>query len=90
MIENNCHKLPPLFGGRRRSFRPVPTQREALDVYVYATIAAIANPARGPDPEGYRAELVRLIRMADTLRAVSQAKGGEIQLGASDAARAFD
>jgi len=32
----------------------------------------LANAARGSDPEGYRAELVRLIRMADALGAVSQ------------------
>jgi hypothetical protein len=32
----------------------------------------IANAARGSDPEGYCAELVRLIRMADALGAVSQ------------------
>ena len=53
------------FGQRLRS-------ESALDVYAYATIAAIANAARGSDPEGYCAELVRLIRMADTFRAVSE------------------
>jgi Ca-activated chloride channel family protein len=44
----------------------------ALDGYAYTTIAELANSARGSDPEGYRAELVRLIRMADTLGAVAQ------------------
>ena len=29
-------------------------------------------PPAAADPEGYRAELVRLIRMADTLGAVAQ------------------
>jgi len=33
----------------------------------YGAIADLANAARGPDPEGYRAEFVRLVRMADTL-----------------------
>jgi len=44
----------------------------ALDSYTYASIADLANAARGPDPEGYRAELVRLIRMAETIGAVAQ------------------
>ena len=44
----------------------------ALDGYAYSTIAELANAARGADPEGYRAEFVRLIRMADTLGAVAQ------------------
>ena len=44
----------------------------ALDGYAYARIAELANAARGPDPEGYRAEFVRLIRMAETLGAVAQ------------------
>jgi len=44
----------------------------ALDSYAYASIADLANAARGPDPEGYRAELVRLIRMAETIGAVAQ------------------
>jgi Ca-activated chloride channel family protein len=53
------------FGQRLRS-------ENALDGYAYASIAELANAARGPDPEGYRAELVRLIRMAETLGAVAQ------------------
>jgi len=44
----------------------------ALDGYAYVRIAELANAARGPDPEGYRAEFVRLIRMAETLGAVAQ------------------
>ena len=44
----------------------------ALDGYAYARIAELANAARGPDPEGYRAEFVRLIRTAETLGAVAQ------------------
>jgi Ca-activated chloride channel homolog len=44
----------------------------AVDGYVYRSIAELANAARGADPEGYRAELVRLIRMAETLGAVAQ------------------
>jgi Ca-activated chloride channel family protein len=35
--------------------------------YPYADIAALANSARGADPEGYRAEFVKLVRMAQTL-----------------------
>jgi Ca-activated chloride channel family protein len=44
----------------------------ALDGYAYSSIAELANAARGPDAEGYRAEFVRLIRMAETLGAVAQ------------------
>jgi Ca-activated chloride channel family protein len=39
----------------------------ALEGFSYATIAELANAARGNDPEGYRAEFIRLVRMADTL-----------------------
>jgi len=39
----------------------------------YEQIAAMANAARGPDPEGYRAEFVKLVRMADALGKVAQA-----------------
>jgi Ca-activated chloride channel family protein len=39
----------------------------------YARIAEIANGARGADPEGYRAEFVKLVRMADALGKVAQA-----------------
>jgi len=38
----------------------------------YAQIAEIANGARGADPEGYRAEFVKLVRMADALGKVAQ------------------
>ena len=40
----------------------------ALDGYSYGDIAALANSARGADPEGYRAEVVRLVRMAEILK----------------------
>ena len=44
----------------------------ALDGFTYANIAGLANAARGADPEGYRAEFVRLVKMAKTLGAVAQ------------------
>ena len=44
----------------------------AVDNLSYANIFEIANAARGADPEGYRAEFVRLVRMAETLGAVAQ------------------
>jgi Ca-activated chloride channel family protein len=44
----------------------------AVDSFTYANIADLANAARGADPEGYRAEFVRLVRMAETLGAVAQ------------------
>jgi Ca-activated chloride channel family protein len=44
----------------------------ALDGFTYAKIAELANAARGADPEGYRAEFVRLVRMAETLGSVAQ------------------
>jgi Ca-activated chloride channel family protein len=44
----------------------------AVDSFSYANIAELANAARGADPEGYRAEFVRLVRMAETLGAVAQ------------------
>ncbi len=44
----------------------------ALDGFAYDKIAALANTARGADPEGYRAEFVRLVRMAETLGSVAQ------------------
>jgi Ca-activated chloride channel family protein len=37
------------------------------------SIAALANDARGVDPEGYRAEAVRLVRMAETIGSVGRA-----------------
>jgi Ca-activated chloride channel homolog len=43
-----------------------------VDAFSYSDIAALANDARGKDPEGYRAEFVRLVRMAETLGAVAQ------------------
>ncbi len=44
----------------------------AVDSFSYGKIAELANGARGADPEGYRAEFVRLVRMAETLGAVAQ------------------
>ena len=45
----------------------------ALDVFSYGKIADLANGARGSDPDGYRAEYVRLVRMAEALGAVGAA-----------------
>jgi len=36
--------------------------------FQYAQIAELANGARGADNDGYRAEFVRLVRMADALK----------------------
>ncbi|MGZ3577343.1 MAG: vWA domain-containing protein [Vulcanimicrobiaceae bacterium] len=44
----------------------------AVESFGYGDIAAVANAARGSDPEGYRAEFVRLVRMADTLNTVKR------------------
>ena len=44
----------------------------AVDGFGYGKIAELANLARGTDPEGYRAEFVKLVRMAETLDAVAQ------------------
>ncbi|MES2263654.1 MAG: von Willebrand factor type A domain-containing protein [Pseudomonadota bacterium] len=41
--------------------------------YSYADIASLANSARGPDTEGYRAEFVKLVRMTESLTKVGQA-----------------
>jgi len=41
----------------------------------YAQIAALANAARGQDPEGYRAEFVKLVRMAESLDKVGPQLG---------------
>jgi Ca-activated chloride channel family protein len=38
-----------------------------LTDYGYDRIAELANGARGDDPDGYRAEFVKLVRMAETL-----------------------
>ncbi|MGZ8453115.1 MAG: YfbK domain-containing protein, partial [Candidatus Binatia bacterium] len=53
------------FGQRLRGENPV-------DSFDYGKIAELANGTRGADPEGYRAEFVRLVRMAETLGAVAQ------------------
>jgi Ca-activated chloride channel family protein len=44
----------------------------ALDGFGYVDIASLANSARGTDAEGYRAEFVRLVRMAESLTKVGQ------------------
>jgi Ca-activated chloride channel family protein len=44
----------------------------AVDGFSYSEIAALGNDARAKDPEGYRAEFVRLVRIAETLDAVAQ------------------
>ncbi|MBI2366621.1 MAG: DUF3520 domain-containing protein [Deltaproteobacteria bacterium] len=44
----------------------------AVDGFSYGAIAQLANASRGADPEGYRAEFVRLVRMAETLDTVAQ------------------
>jgi Ca-activated chloride channel family protein len=46
---------------------------EQVSGYSYADIASLANAARGTDPDGYRAEFVRLVRMAESLDKVGQA-----------------
>lgn len=48
------------FGQRLRS------EKDVTD-FSYTAIADLANGARGADPEGYRAEFVKLVRMADTM-----------------------
>ena len=53
------------FGQRLRGEAPVAD-------YSYADIAALANDARGKDAEGYRAEFVRLVRMAEALGKTGQ------------------
>ena len=53
------------FGQRLRS-------EGAMDNYSYKSIADLANAARGSDIEGYRAEFIRLVRMAESLGAVAQ------------------
>ncbi len=44
----------------------------AVEGFSYGAITQFANAARGADPDGYRAEFVRLVRMAETLDAVAQ------------------
>ncbi|HBF50218.1 MAG TPA: hypothetical protein DDX04_07405, partial [Massilia sp.] len=43
----------------------------SLADYSYADIASLANEARGKDAEGYRAEFVRLVRMAESINKTS-------------------
>ena len=44
----------------------------AVATFSYGGIAALANGARGPDPDGYRAEFVRMVRMAETMAAAGR------------------
>ncbi|QYF95235.1 VWA domain-containing protein [Massilia sp. PAMC28688] len=53
------------FGQRLRSEKEVGN-------FSYGAIAELANGARGSDAEGYRAEFVKLVRMADSMSKVSQ------------------
>jgi len=43
----------------------------ALESFGYGAIADLANGARGRDPDGYRAEFVKLVRTAEAMGAVS-------------------
>jgi Ca-activated chloride channel family protein len=43
----------------------------AVEGFSYREIVELANSGRGADPEGYRAEFVRLVRTAETLNKVS-------------------
>lgn len=52
------------FGQRLRS------EKDVGD-FSYSAIADLANGARGADAEGYRAEFVQLVRMADTMNVAS-------------------
>jgi Ca-activated chloride channel family protein len=40
--------------------------------FSYGDIARLADRARGSDPDGYRAEFVKLVRMAESLGQVGQ------------------
>jgi Ca-activated chloride channel family protein len=44
----------------------------AIEDFKPTKVAAIANAARGADPEGYRAEFIRLVKMAESLEAVAR------------------
>ena len=46
---------------------------QQLADYPLADIAELANAARGADAEGYRAEFVKLVRMAEALGKAGQA-----------------
>jgi Ca-activated chloride channel family protein len=43
---------------------------QQLADFSYGDIAKLADGARGADPEGYRAEFVKMVRMAESLGAV--------------------
>ena len=44
----------------------------AVAGFAYGSIVELANDARGSAPEGYRAEFVRLVRLAETMGAVGR------------------
>ncbi|MYN01144.1 DUF3520 domain-containing protein [Pseudoduganella sp. DS3] len=46
---------------------------QQLDDFSYGDIAKLADGARGADPDGYRAEFVKMVRMAESLGQVGQA-----------------
>ncbi|WP_324674056.1 vWA domain-containing protein [Hymenobacter sp. GOD-10R] len=50
-------------------------QSDYLGSATYANTINLASGARGKDPEGYRAELVRLVKMAEGLRPDAQVYG---------------
>jgi Ca-activated chloride channel homolog len=59
-IEQRFAVAVAAFGQRLRAEKEV-------DGFAFGAIAELANSARGVDAEGYRAEFVRLVRMAETL-----------------------
>jgi Ca-activated chloride channel family protein len=50
-------------------------QSEQRGTATYATAAQLAQAGRGPDTEGYRAELVRLVQLAEGLTPVAKTVG---------------
>ncbi len=43
----------------------------------YDDVLALADPARGRDPYGYRAEFLRLVRLAKSLQTAAKGKSAE-------------
>jgi Ca-activated chloride channel family protein len=60
------------FGIAVAAFGQLLRGESSVGAFGYADIARLANGARGADPEGYRAEFIRLVRMAETLSTVAQ------------------
>jgi Ca-activated chloride channel family protein len=60
------------FGIAVAAFGQLLRGESGLTGFSYADIVRLADGARGADPEGYRAEFVRLVRMAETLNSVAQ------------------